>query len=489
MGTRRRGRGVRVASRRRAIPARHAVAATSALLVMAGAGVALAAGGTLVQQAGRAGCIAEGPAGRCAGAPALARVGAVTVSPDGRHVYAASLPAALATLDRDPATGALTQKPGTAGCASATEIPGCSTARALGRPADLAVSPDGRSLYVASFVSDAIAVFDRDVATGTLTQKPGPEGCIGQPGSLFGTAEGECTRAYALEFPSSVVLGPDANHVYVTGFYSDAVVILRRDVQTGALTQLPGRSGCISETGTKGTCANGRTLRGAYAIALSADGRNAYVAAIESGLAIFDRDPATGALKQKRGRAGCVTAPRRKGSCTISGDAPTPGTVAVSADGKSVYVAGVEPGSALAIFDRDPRTGTLRQKRGRAGCIAVAPSGTCARGVAIGGFEHMTMSRDDKRLYAVSTTYAAVVVFARNRTTGALRQLPGRRGCISDDGTRGACTRGRGLGWPVRIATSPDDRSAYVASDSRGCESIPGRSSCAGNGVAIFDRR
>jgi DNA-binding beta-propeller fold protein YncE len=44
----------------------------------------------------------------------------------------------------------------------------------------VAVSPDGHSVYVASGGSNAIAIFDRDTATGELTQKQGMDGCISE---------------------------------------------------------------------------------------------------------------------------------------------------------------------------------------------------------------------------------------------------------------------------------------------------------------------
>ena len=46
----------------------------------------------------------------------------------------------------------------------------------------VAVSPDGTSVYVASFDSDAVAVFDR-AGDGTLTQKALAAGCISETGS------------------------------------------------------------------------------------------------------------------------------------------------------------------------------------------------------------------------------------------------------------------------------------------------------------------
>jgi DNA-binding beta-propeller fold protein YncE len=58
--------------------------------------------------------------------------------------------------------GTLTQKPGPAGCISDSGAGRCHDGRALDRATSVAVSPDGQNAYIASRVSDAVAVFDRE---------------------------------------------------------------------------------------------------------------------------------------------------------------------------------------------------------------------------------------------------------------------------------------------------------------------------------------
>ncbi len=74
------------------------------------------------------------------------------------------------------------------------------------------------------------------------------------------------------------------------------------------MTQLRGTAGCVSNTGREG-CARGRALAGADSVALSPDGRSAYVlgSSLIDAVAVFARDRSTGALSQLRGRAGCVS--------------------------------------------------------------------------------------------------------------------------------------------------------------------------------------
>ncbi|MFN8111756.1 MAG: beta-propeller fold lactonase family protein [Solirubrobacterales bacterium] len=131
------------------------------------------------------------------------------------------------------------------------------------------MSPDGKSVYVASQDSNAVAIFDRDPMTGKLTQKPGTDGCISETGS-----GGACTDGTALAYARSVTISPDGKNAYVASLaITNAVAIFDRDPTTGKLTQKPGTDGCISETGSGGACTDGRALIGADSITLSPTGR------------------------------------------------------------------------------------------------------------------------------------------------------------------------------------------------------------------------
>ena len=85
-----------------------------------------------------------------------------------------------ATASAAGSNGSLTQKTDPDGCIADINFPvtGCTTGKALNGASSVTVSPDGKSAYVASAISDAVAVFDRDTTTGALTQKTDPDGCI-----------------------------------------------------------------------------------------------------------------------------------------------------------------------------------------------------------------------------------------------------------------------------------------------------------------------
>jgi DNA-binding beta-propeller fold protein YncE len=147
----------------------------------------------------------------------------------------------------------------------------------------VAVSVDGKSVYVTSDPSDAVAIFDRDTGTGALSQKPGTAGCISAGGS-----GGACQNGPALADPWFVTASPDGTSVHVTFTSSDAVAVFDRDPATGELTQKPGLA-CVSETGT-GACQDGTALDAAFGVAASPDANSVYVSSqLSSAVAIFDR--------------------------------------------------------------------------------------------------------------------------------------------------------------------------------------------------------
>jgi len=191
----------------------------------------------------------------------------------------------LTTAGALAATGALTQPSGTSGCVSQTGAGPCANGRALGGARSVAVSPDGKSVYVASAASDAVARFNRDTTTGALTQPAGTAGCVSQTGA------GPCADGRALDNAGGVTASPDGKSVYIASLSSDAVARFNRNT-TGALTQPAGTAaGCVSQTGA-GPCANGRALTFAAGVAASPDGKSVYVASNGSdAVAIFKRTP------------------------------------------------------------------------------------------------------------------------------------------------------------------------------------------------------
>jgi len=448
--------------------------ATLFLIAVPAAASAAGSNGALIQKPAPDACISEtGTGGDCTNGVGLDGAYSVTFSPDGKSAYVASQNSdAVAVFDRNTTTGALTQKSGTEACISETGTGGaCADGVGLIGAISVSVSPDGKSAYVASSLSNAVAVFDRNATTGALTQKSGTEACISETGT-----GGACADGVGLDYAYSVAISPDGKSAYVASIMSDAVAAFDRNTTTGALTQKSGTEACISETGTGGACADGVGLINAISVTISPDGKSAYVASFgSSAVAVFDRNTTTGALTQKSGTEACVSETGTGGACTDGVGLDGANLITVSPDGKSAYVSSYLS-SAVAVFDRNSTTGTLTQKSGTEACFSeTGTGGACADGVGLDSASSVTISPDGKSAYIASFGSSAVAAFDRNTTTGALTQKSGTEACVSETGTGGACTDGVGLDGPYSVTISPDGKSAYVASFSS-------------SAVAMFDR-
>ena len=243
---------------------------------------------------------------------------------DGKSVYVASFHGdAVARFNRNTTTGAITQPAGSAGCVSETGAGTCADGHGLDVPTGVAVSADGKSVYVTSAVSDAVARFTRNTTTGAITQPAGSAGCVSETGA------GTCADGHGLNAPESVAVSADGKSVYVASMFSDAVARFNRNTTTGAITQPAGSAGCVSETGS-GPCADGHGLDGAFSVAVSADGKSVYVASHNSdAVARLNRNTTTGAITQPAGSAGCVSE-TGAGPCADGHGLDGPQSVAVS---------------------------------------------------------------------------------------------------------------------------------------------------------------
>jgi DNA-binding beta-propeller fold protein YncE len=389
----------------------------------------------------------------CAPGKALLGAASVAVSSDGRNVYVAAADAsALMAYSRSGALGQLAP----IGCASNNGTNGldgtkhsCADGDALKGAYDIALSPDGKNVYVAASDSGGIAVFTRDPATGKIVQT----GCV--------RGVSTCVGARALAGAAAVVVSPDGRNVYLASYGADAVVMFQRDPVTGALKGL----GCISDDGTDRQCASGNALRGAGALAMTKDGRWLYVAAASSNSVLtFERDPATGLLTQR----GCVLdhAPAR-GSCVSGNALLSPWALALAPDDRTLFVVSYDS-DAIDVFARDATTGKIAER----GCLSDttysdnAKDG-CVHTVPLVSPTDVAVSPDGHRVYV--TNEAGLTLLERDPVTGGLI----RAGCALSRGYDydptdkqfEQCIVGHGIEGAAGVAASGDGRSVYVAAD------------------------
>jgi 6-phosphogluconolactonase (cycloisomerase 2 family) len=253
----------------------------------------------------------------------------ITVAPNGRDAYVVGIGVGLISqLTVDPASGRLVSKSPPAVTAGGSDA----------FPFELAVSPDGRNAYVATF-NLGVLHYSVDTASGTLT-----------PASPFSVPAGDTSEGVAVT--------PDGRSVYVSDINSGT--ISQYDVDPGS-GQLAPKSPPTVPTGVGPT--NG--------LVVTPDGRHAYVynSGVGGGtlpgetVSQYDIDPATGALTPK-------TPP-----FVVAGPGSTASDAAISPDGRSLYVVN---SFEVRQYSIDPSSGALSPKN-----PATLPTGGDSNGIAI----------------------------------------------------------------------------------------------------------
>ena len=244
----------------------------------------------------------------------------------------------------------------------------CSPGRALARLSALAISPDGRNVYVAAAGSNALSVFSRNRRTGALTQLPGVEGCLSQlPG-------GGCFDGRALNEPVAVAVSPQRGGASTSPAGASRAP-WRCDARRRRIALAgPGHGRLHRDLGRDG-CASARAMRSPEGLAVSPDGRTVFVAAMRSNAVVVLRRGPEG-LAQPDGAAGCIAMSTVEG-CTRGHALKGPVDLAISPDGRSVYVAASES-DTVASLRSDRLTG--RAAPASASRVASGRAGRCARG-------------------------------------------------------------------------------------------------------------
>ncbi len=254
----------------------------------------------------------------------------IAISPDGAFVYIGSMFAgtspsvggSLSAFRRDLNTGALTF----IGALYDTDvgIDGLQGVRTV------AMSPDGKNLYVSAFDGNGkISVFSRNATTGML--------------GFLGVYEEGDQGVAELTDPYYLIVSPDGKHVYVA-LWKNEMIVFERDVGTGLLTYRSRWPYLIAEH--MGNNAAG----GIRSIATSPGGKFVYVASRNIDMiTVFERDATTGDLTVRSNTRNLVGGVK---------DMIAPNAITASADGSYVYVAAYSS-DAVVSFKRDSTDGSL----------------------------------------------------------------------------------------------------------------------------------
>ncbi len=368
--------------------------------------------------------------------------------------------------------GSLSQLPAPDNCVgevfdSASEGAKCETLVPFGLdvPFQIVVSPDGKNAYSVAVdgTHGAVIEYQRNQATGALTVI----GCLTSTAEACASENVEA-EVLELEGPSAIAVSPNGKHVYVTAVGHQTVVALERNESTGLLSVLHGGHGCVTREVT-GECEQKEDagIHEPYGVAVSPGEENVYVTSVQGeAVAEFDLE-ASGEIKPLSGHE-CIGG--ASSGCPVHSAIGMfePIGLVVSPDGKDVYVAAgagnVE--GAIVAFKRGSE-GALEQLPGKEGCISEM-NAACESGIAVDGSEDLVISPDGKNVYATSYRKSALVELERNESTGALSQLGAENACITGEASIAGCTTVKRLEAPRGVAISPGGEDVYVGSSNEG---------------------
>jgi DNA-binding beta-propeller fold protein YncE len=228
---------------------------------------------------GTRGCVQSLPASDCRALAGLEGASAITISKDGRFVYVASeLSGSVRAFARNRQTGALTPLYGPGGCISSDnpadeDVPCTVKVAQLAGARALALSPDGRELYVAAFDPGAVVVLRRDPSSGRVAPTP--------PNCLQAAPDAGCPVGLTiLHGAAALAMAPNGAAVYVACEGANSLIELLRNPAEGALA-------LASESPTAVA-----PLSGPVALALSPGGQSIYLASpFDDGVAALTDDP------------------------------------------------------------------------------------------------------------------------------------------------------------------------------------------------------
>jgi hypothetical protein len=385
-----------------------------------------------------------GTGGTCLAVAELNNPQDIVISRDGTSVYVSNADSSSITELRRSSTGGLAAGTGT--CQGAGT--GCTAVTGMGVPHALALSPDGKTLYVRTIQgtgSGSLLVFTRG-SNGALNQKASPDGCWAE------VAQANCRTAAGLSDQSWQMVATNTN-VYATG---------RNDTVSYYAY------GCINIFGT---------VYCGYYFGPGGFGGGPYYASPTGTIAIFTRDTTTGVLTQAAEPNGCISNNGTSGgySTDFAYAANPPSTrcidgndtlyeargVTMSADGKSVYVGGQY---GIVSYSR-ASNGALTDK----GCLQQPGIGFgCPNTTGLGDVYRMAVTPAGGDLIASSSAFGGFTFLKRDASTSVLTERTGVKRCLTYNGNGGQCDTLAPLGGLGDVAVSGDSTFLYLVNQSNG---------------------
>jgi len=400
----------------------------------------LPAGAYAVGQIGFGGCVGNDGAQGCLDLPAAPITGAssLAVSPNSASVYvtaqdADSLSHFFAAPQGQITFGGCVANTGAQNCTVVPDAP-------LDLPGDVVVRSTG-GVYVPSINRGSISHFfaapQGQVVFGGCLANVGAPGCGDLP-------------EFPLSSTNSVAVSPNGGALWASGFGASSITHFYV-APGGQLTY----DGCLASTGAN-NCGDlpGAPLDGASGVAVSPDGGSIYVVSNSSNTISHFFVAPQGQITF----GGCLGSDTAGGACGDLPFAPLNGArnVAVSPDGRSVYVAS-QSSNTVAHFFRAP-AGQLTYD----GCLGNDAAQGCGDlpGEPLTGARDVAVSLDNGSVYVASITANSVAHFFR-APAGQIAY----DGCLANAASQNCGDLPSApLSGASSVAVSPDGDSVYVAS-------------------------
>ncbi|WP_198284585.1 beta-propeller fold lactonase family protein [Beggiatoa alba] len=312
------------------------------------------------------------------GVNGLARPNGIAISPDGAFLYATgSTDNAINVFQRDTVSSATTV--GQLTFVQTVTSSHIANNGLMGANA-IAVSPDGKHVYVTGVTDSSLTVFTRNTATGML--------------SLVEVQKDGVGTVSAMQNANVVTLSPDGTRVYVTSPTDNALNVFSRDSNTGLLTLLG-----VQIDGVNGV--NG--LAGAADVKAVSDGTNTFIyvaSTVDNAVSVF----------AKQGSSELVfLGLYQEGVNDLTGLQGANGLV-FSPTNNHLYVAS-PTSNAVASFTRNS-DGTLTP-------LAVYTNNVNGF-TGLGGARYLATNSDGSKVYVAGFSDNTLVSLKRDTSTGLL---------------------------------------------------------------------
>ena len=311
-----------------------------------------------------------------AGVEGLQGIKDISISPDGKNVYTTGMEDdAISVFDRNLYTGKLNF--------SQVLVDNTLGIDGLDGITDVELSPDGKYVYTAGSIDDAVSIFSRNSQTGALTYiQSHKEGVSG-----LNTLDGA----------NDIEISPDGKYVYLAAANDDTVSTFLRNESTGNITFISAQTdGLLSVDG----------LDGVMDLTMSPDNLHVYASSLnDNSIAAFRISSIDGSLIYI--------------NSWIDGNASVDGlkfavSSEITSDGKHLYVVG-KGDNSVAEFARNPATGEL---------VYINKSTNNFQGVdGINQVSDLALLPNKSILYSASPSENKIGIFDVNSTSSVLTYI------------------------------------------------------------------